>query len=366
MIYFTYGNPRERVRVMRTRFIWIFLLMLAGIPLFAEIDPVLAKIKLTELEVVTQREFKKQVVQLENTLKRPFSLEQKKQLLDVFIGNKIILQAADRERIRVSQAEVGKMLDLYKQDLGLRSGLNRKLSDDELEAMLSKEGFTWEKLTTQVKEQITIEKYVAQVKKHVFANIPAPTDDEIQEYYESNRTRYPIVSPEMVSYKQIFISTRNLSSGDADKAKRKMEQIYRELQNGESFDKYLEVYLDGNPRKAGGLSFETWRRDDTAQKLTFGKNFFDTVFKLKKARRSRILKSNIGYHILEIIDKIEFKVLSLDDKIPPKNTMTVRDFITQGLLQGKQKEPLQKATAEVLEDLKKEADIQIFENNLDW
>ena len=97
---------------MRIRIMGILLLLLATMPLFSEIDPVLAKVRLTDLEVVTLRQFKKQVVQLETALKRPFSLEQKRQLLDVYIGNKIIVQAADRDRISVTQVELNKMLEL--------------------------------------------------------------------------------------------------------------------------------------------------------------------------------------------------------------------------------------------------------------
>lgn len=303
---------------MRNGLIWVILACFVSLPLFSEIDPVIAKIKLTKLEVVTQRQFRKQVEQLEIQLKRPFTSEQKRQLLDAFIGNKIILQAADRSKISVSQAETNRMLELYKQDLGMRSGLNRSLSSAELEKMLNQEGFSWDKLVKQVTDQIKMEKYVTQEKQEMFRSIAGPTESEILEYYESNRTHYPIVSPEMVSFKQIAILTKSLTAGEEGKAKRRADNIYRQLQNGVSFDKFLEVYLEsGNSRKVGGLSFDTWRRDDVSQKLAYGKTYFDAVFKLKQGQRSRVLKSNAGYHIVEIIEKIEFKVLGLNDSIPP-------------------------------------------------
>jgi parvulin-like peptidyl-prolyl isomerase len=352
---------------MRNWFLRILLSLLIATTAFAQIDPLLARIKLTKVEVITQRQFRTQLETLEKQLGRPFSMKQRTQFLEALVDNKLLLQAADRALIKVSQPEVNKMLDGYKQTLGHRAGLNRQLTDDELEQLLKKENLTWDKLVEKLKEQIRVEKLVYQEQKDFFTSIKKPTEAEILEYYEANRTRYPIVSPEMISFKQILLVTKGLKPDQEAQAKKRAEEIYMQLQNGVSFDKFLEVHLEGNSTvKVGGLSFETWRRDDAGPRITYGKDFFDDLFKMKVAQRSRVMKSNIGYHIVEIIERIPFKVLSLDDKIPPQDTVVVRDYIRDVLTQLAQREAIKKATEDLLQKLKKEATIEIYYEKLSW
>ncbi len=352
---------------MKNYFMRICMIVLFAASASAQIDPLLARIKLTKVEVITLRQFRNQLETLEKQLARPFSVAQRKQFLEALVDNKLLLQAADRDLIKVSQPEINKMLDAYKLSLGRRAGLNRKLTDGELEQLLKKENLTWEKLIDKFKEQIRVEKLVYQRQKIFFTNIKKPTDVEIQEYYEANRTRYPIISPEMISFKQILLVTKGLKADEEGKAKKRADEIYREIQNGVAFDKFLEVYLEGSGTvRVGGLSFETWRRNDATHRITYGKSFFDDLFKMKVAQRSRVMKSLIGYHLVEVIERIPFRVLQLSDKIPPKNTAAVRDYIVNVIMQQAQRAALKKATADLLKALKGEATIQIYYDKLSW
>ena len=259
------------------------------------------------------------------------------------------------------------MVAVYKRNVALQSGLNREISDAELERILKQQGYTWEKFEQQLKDQILLEKFVVEEQKAMFSPGTLVKEEEIQEYYDSNRTRYPIVSPEMMQFKQILIMTKGLPENEKAQAQKKAEQIYRELSGGAAFDRYLEVYLDNQPgKKIGGISFETWRRDDEAKKVTYGKSFFDRLFKLGSGSRSEVISSTIGYHIVEVIEKIPFRVLSLDDKIPPQNNTTVSEYIGQMLEQIKHGEVLRVATVDLVEKLKKKAEIQVMDKNLDW
>jgi parvulin-like peptidyl-prolyl isomerase len=81
---------------------------------------------------------------------------------------------------------------------------------------------------------------------------------------------------------------------------------------------------------------------------------------------SGVLQSNIGFHIIRVTEKIPFRLLALDDPIPPQNKSTVRDQISAQLLQQKQAEFYQQALRDLLDELKKKAEIRIFEENLSW
>ena len=79
-----------------------------------------------------------------------------------------------------------------------------------------------------------------------------------------------------------------------------------------------------------------------------------------------MLQSNIGFHIIRVTEKIPFRLLALDDPIPPQNNSTVRDQINAQLMQQRQAELYQQALLDLLSELKKKAEIRIFEENLSW
>ena len=352
---------------MRKACIGIGLWCLVLSSLYADIDPTLARIKLHTVEVITQKQFKSQIENLEKQLNQPVTLDQKRQLLDAMIDQKILLQEANISLIRVNDSDIEQLVNVYKRNLALQSGINRDLTDAELERFLKQQDYTMEKFRDQLKDQILLEKFVVETQKAMFGAEEEPKQDEIYEYYEENRTKYPIVSPEMMSFKQIVLMTGGLSDQDKQIAKDRGVEIQRELQSGSSFDKYLEVYMrDNAAKKLGGITFETWRRDDEATKVTYGKTFFDRVFKMDTGERSGVLTSNIGYHIVEIIDKIPFRVLNLGDKIPPQNNVTVSECIRQLLKQSKHNQIMVTATKDLVNELKKKADVQIMEKNLVW
>ncbi len=87
---------------------------------------------------------------------------------------------------------------------------------------------------------------------------------------------------------------------------------------------------------------------------------------MKVNESSGVLQSNIGYHIIRITEKIPFRLLGLDDPIPPQNASTVRQEISAQLMLKKQAEIYQQVVEELLAELKKKAEIKKFEDNLTW
>jgi peptidyl-prolyl cis-trans isomerase SurA len=87
---------------------------------------------------------------------------------------------------------------------------------------------------------------------------------------------------------------------------------------------------------------------------------------MKVNETSGVLQSSIGLHIIKITEKLPFRLLTLDDSIPPQNTSTVRQEISAQLVLRKQAEIYQKVLMDLLSELKKKAEIKIFEENLSW
>ena len=343
------------------------LLLVCSASGYAQIDPTIARVRLTRVEVVTQKQFKQQIERLEAQLRQPLSAVQRRQILDALVDEKILLQAAERANVRVNDSEIERALDAYKQDFARQLRRTAPLTDAELRELLKQQGTSFDHFQEQVANRLTVDKLITVEEKPLLQTSSAPSPEQVSDYYESNRTRYPIVSPEMVRFKQILLVTTGMGASDTQTAKVKADEIYRAIQNGEPFDKFQEVFLSaGQSSKIGGLSFETWRRDDEQKRVTFGRDFFESLFSLEAGKRSAVVKSNVGFHIVEVIERVPFGVLGLDDKIPPQNATTVRGYITSVLTQRSRAEVVQKATQSLITRLRDEAEVRIDENALTW
>ncbi len=334
--------------------------------LFADvIDKPVATVKLTRLEVISAKQFRQRVELLEERSRTTISLEDRKKLLDLLVGEILIKQAAAQENVTATQAEINARLQQAKQSGGLSLNLNRELTDAEFKSLVEQSGISWEEYYDQLQKNILQQKYVMQKKRSVFEAISPPSDSEILEFYEANKTK--LVAPEMVRFKHIYIDTRNLADKqEKDKALQRAEEISRELKNGAAFDDLVVKYSDDKASRYKGGDFGYLQREDQARKQLLGKDFFETPFRMKVNESSGVLQSNIGYHVIRITEKIPFRLLALDDPIPPQNSSTVRQEITAQLTLKKQAEMYQQVLLDLLAELKKKAEIKKFEENLTW
>jgi parvulin-like peptidyl-prolyl isomerase len=344
----------------------VLLVLLAAPGVFAQvIDKPVATVRYTKVEVISAKQFRQKIEALEQRSGSTISLEDRKKLLDLLISEILINQAAAKEGVTVSTEELDARIDLAKKTSAAGLNLNRELTDAEFRSLLQQSGLTWEDYQEQLEKAVIQQKYVMQKKRAFFDKIPPPDSAEIEDFYETNKAAF--VAPDMVRFQHVFIDTRNLSSKEErDKARQRAEEIYRELRNGAAFADLVVKYSDDRVSRYKGGDFGYLRRDDQARKQLLGREFFEAPFKMKVGEISGVLTSSIGFHIIKVTEKIPFKLLGLDDPIPPQNNSTVRDQISAQLLQREQAEYYQQALMDLIEELKKKAEIKIFEDNLTW
>jgi parvulin-like peptidyl-prolyl isomerase len=344
----------------------VILALLAAPGVFAQlIDKPVATVKITKVEVISAKQFRQKIEALEKRTGSSIPLEDRKKLLDLLVSEILINQAAAKEGITATSEEIDARISLAKQTGGAGLNLNRELTDAEFRSLLQQSGMSWDEYQEQLKQAIIQQKYVMQKKRAFFDKIPSPDKAEIEDFYETNKAAF--VAPDMVRFQHIFIDTRNLSSKEErEKARQRAEEIYRELRSGASFSDLVVKYSDDRASRYKGGDFGYMRRDDQARKQLLGREFFEAPFKMKVGEISGVLSSSIGFHIIKVTEKIPFKLLGLDDPIPPQNNSTVRDQISAQLLQRKQAEYYQQALLELIDELKKKAEIKVFEENLTW
>jgi parvulin-like peptidyl-prolyl isomerase len=190
-------------------------------------------------------------------------------------------------------------------------------------------------------------------------------DSDTQDFYDSNKKQF--FMDDMVTLRHIFVDTRGLvSKEDKDKAHKRADDILKELKAGASFGDLVMKYSEDTLSKYKGGDIGTLVRGDPQRTQLFGKDFFDEVFKLKQGDMSDVIQSNLGFHIVQVAARSDARLLGIDDKIPPLYQMTLREYIRQNLTVQRQNDAVSAALTLIVADLKKQAEVKVFDDNLSW
>ena len=344
----------------RNLFVLLFLTVITT--LYADVlSETVATVNLIKPEMITSTQVQQEIDAYNKQLAingLPQQKISKKDMLENIISSKLLLQAAERDGVNVSGADIQKVIEA--QMKSVEAQVRRKITLEQFKGIVQKQtDMSWDEYLKNLKEQIIKQTYVTQKKKNIFTSVKPPTEKEIERRYQDNATKF--VSPEYVRASMVFISTLNKNNQEKTAAKAKIDEAYRKLKNGEiSFDDAVLKYSTDEKAKYRGGDIGYIRRDDKNLRASLGDNFFNKLFDLKVNEISPVLSSNTGYHIVKVTEKRAPKVLALNDPVNPGNSLTVHDFLKTGIFQEREQAALKKALAEVIKELKNEAEITIF------
>jgi hypothetical protein len=169
------------------------------------IDRPVATINLIRPEMISAKQLNSRV-ELLNMQRRaqnaaPLTLEEKKELLRTMITELLIRQAAEKDKIIVTDTEVNAAVQKYKNAAELQLGVT--LTEKQFaDLVLSQTGLVWEEYVKQLKTQILQQKYITQKKQSLFASVPMPTDAEIEAFYRVNASQFS--NPEIIRFSHIL------------------------------------------------------------------------------------------------------------------------------------------------------------------
>ena len=316
-----------------------------------------ATVKLTKTEPITVKQLKNEIALLEAQARRPLSADQKNQLLDGLINQRLVMQAAERDKIGVSEGELNQQFDRIRSALAQTIG--RTPTDAELaQAIRTQYNLDIPMFREQLRRQLIIEKYILAKKEPLLKSIKAPTTAEIQDYYDLNRAR--LVRPDTVRVTMIQVPFKD----DRTAARRIADNLAREI--GTNASKFDEVALRAGEAagfQAGDAGYLPKNPDG---EQVVGSGALKTAFSLKQGQVSGVLESPRGFLIMKITETYEQKQLTLDDVVDLATKTTVRKFITEGLSQNSQIAVLEQAQKEIYEELRKGNPFTIDRRYLPW
>jgi len=312
-------------------------------------------VMITSLEVDQKIELYKK--QLTNS-GMPMQNISRKEMLDSLISSILISQAAEKEGIVVSDIDINRVIQAQKKSA--ESQIRQKINDEQFKQLIiSQTASSWDVYLTGIKDQLLQQSYITQNKKSLFESITIPDNEEIENKYNENLQYF--FNPEYVRVSMIFIPVLNKTIEKNNNAKSKLEKAFLELKNGSiGFDDAVLKYSEEESIKYRGGDIGYIGRDNQNLKQQLGELFFNRLFKLSVNEISGVLESNTGFHIVKITEKIEPRLLSLNDKITPDNSLLVKDYIRDGIIQEKQQIALSKAIKEINIELRNQAEIIYF------
>jgi hypothetical protein len=348
------------------RLFFTALFLAAGFPaLFAQNEAqTVAMVELIRKEPITVRQIKAELAPLEQARGRPYSVAERRAALNELVNQRLILQAAERDRIAVSETEIDAALREY---LSQQNG--RALTDAEYAQAMQQTGANAATIRQNVSRQLLMQKYLMSKKQAQINAVQRPTDDDILNWFNLNKAK--LVRPDMVCLNLISVPYGADSAAKA-RAKTIADRLAQDIGgNASKFDEAaLKAMGNRTASDAGYVSTRGfWVSRTPEVQRAVGEQFLAIAFGLKQGEISPLIENELAYQFIKITEVYAQKSLELDDIMDPADQArtTVRQYIGQGIMTERAQAAVDKALGELIDDLRKSRNaVTIYEQYLNW
>jgi peptidyl-prolyl cis-trans isomerase SurA len=244
-------------------------------------------VAVVDKEIITEADLKERIsyVALQNRLD-PKTPGLRKQILDGMIADKLVLAQAIIDSVNVTDEEVTRMLDQQFQNFIRQAG-----SEKQLEQVYGK---PIARMKREYKPEMRKQLLIQRVRQQREANIQIARR-EAEEFYESYKDSLPKV-PEELDLSHIFIIPKPDSARE-EQSRKKLSAIRDSIIAGGDFADFARRYSqDPSATSGGDLG---WAK----RGIVFVPEFEQAVFALKEKEISPIVKTEFGYHLVQLLER---------------------------------------------------------------
>lgn len=240
---------------------------------------------------------------------------QKLEVLRTMIDNEIMLQRAEKQGLMATDSDVEAKFN----------ELKAPYTQEEFQKLLNARKMTVEDLKAQLRRDQSVEKLLnKEIKSQI--NI---TDRDITDFYNANKASFNLAEPQ-IHLAQILVTpapdpnVRNLKNDkaqDDDQAKKKIENLYARLKQGEDFAQLAQNYSEdpNNSQNGGDIGFIPESALERAN-IELRK----TIMALRPGEITGVLHTAEGYRILKVITREPAGQREITD---PKVQQTIRETL---------------------------------------
>ncbi|KJS32609.1 MAG: hypothetical protein VR64_05885 [Desulfatitalea sp. BRH_c12] len=169
---------------------------------------------------------------------QPLTRDQRSQLLDKMINDKLTDQEVKRQGITIKDEEVDRTIDRLKQV--------NQTSHEDLVRLLKLRGMSFEEYRAQIKEQLLQSRIVnREVKSKIVI-----TEDDVNAYYEAHKAQY--TGQTKYHLRHILMQLPSNASDERSRVYQQMQELHRRLQAGEDFSSLAKIYSQAATAEEGG------------------------------------------------------------------------------------------------------------------
>ncbi len=317
-------------------------------------DMAVATVRLNKTEPIFKSKLNETITALEQGQGRSLTAEEKKQILEQMIDQKLVVQAAEADRsVSITDEEVLQAaMQIVSQQLQAVGAIPQGafLTDQmQMRQVIQQQGGNYDEFMRTVREQLLSEKYITTRRQADFQSIGKATASELEDEYERNVRSFTV--SKTVWFDQIFFKTYQSTPEEARAKGVEAREVYRKLMNtSATFEDLVAQYSDDEISKArGGRVGPVMKSDATVEQL-YGSEFMDQIFAMEINQISPVMQSNVGYHIIRMKEKRAAQLLPIDD---PEVKMQLEQII----FARKYQEKFAQVTGEIVDSLRKQANI---------
>ncbi|GMO58241.1 MAG: hypothetical protein Ta2A_03650 [Treponemataceae bacterium] len=328
----------------------------------------LVRINITQPpETITLKQLKERLKMYQAQSSEPltFTVKDKKQVLDALIEERLVLQAAKRDGVSVTDTQVNtQFVQAFAQQLGradLTEAELQKLIKDSTglslnDYMVQAAGMSVNEYKAFLKNQLISQNYIIRGKENVMKQA-VPTDADIRKYYDNHRSE--LTQPETL---KLFLVVGTKMT-DAAGVKRRITSVYDEIKKGSkdyagikkryendtaSFVKAGEVYVGRTEQAARALGMTS---DDLADFFSNPNGFV-----------SEVTETEQTFQFFIILDRYQPKMLAISDVVEPESTVTIYEAIKSRLTQQKQQEFFLRESQDTVKKLRVASNYQMIKD----
>lgn len=355
--------------------IFLFALVIGSVFAQSELQPLVrVKLNSSKPETIMLKELKNRVdVYQKQTGAASFTVEQKKEILDALIDEKLVVQAAQKEGMNITGTQTDQ---IFQQSISQMVGhsvteaefaelvkKNYKMTVDQL--LKEQVGMSLSEYKTYLKNQVLARNYVLSKKQDEIKQV-APTDAEIRSFYELNKTSF--VQSDMLKLFVVVVPKEK----DSKAAKAKLTKLYDDFKAKKiTTDQMKNESKKENPEyKAGDLL--VGKNEQYTRQLGMSYQALLELFNQDKGFFSDVSENETDWYFFQIANKYGAKMLSISDSVQPESTTTVYDYIKTTLTNQKQQQYFMKAVQDITNELNTPANVERIktgkelDNLLDW
>ncbi len=329
----------------------IFLTFASALVAQADLQP-LVIVKLNKSETITLKQLRTRVelYQKQNGVSS-FTVEQKKEILDAMVDEKLVVQAAQKAGLSITDSQVNQsILQNFSQQVGKQvteaefSEIVKQQTGMSLDEFMKQQfGMNMTEYKAYYKTQLLAQQYVLSQKQDQIQRA-VPSDEEIRAFFEMNKASF--VQNDMLKMFLVVVPKGN----NPEAARTKSNKLLNDIKDKKlSYDDVKTQMIKERDFQGGDLLIS--KTTQHAKQLGISYNELLELFGYDIGYVSGLNETSSDFQFYAIRGKYAAKMLGLSDVVQPETTVTVYDYIKQNLTQQKQSQALVNAVQQITNEL---------------